>query len=123
MELTDIKNDIRGTILKFKLGDQKFLVIFTNRGTLRAGELHNIEQHSFLIKGKMEVIMKVNNEDIRVDCVAHNHNAHLVIPKEVPHYFRFLEDSIMIENDDENMTTAYYPEYRKLVEKSLIDSH
>ena len=122
MKLTDVKEDSRGTILKFKIGSNKFLVIFTKKGALRAGETHNIDQSTFLIKGKVEVIQKVENIDLPYTYHDYNHST-LIIPKGVPHYFRFLEDSIMIEIEEEGMTTEYYPEYRKLVEKSMNDIH
>ena len=120
MELTDIKKDSRGTILKFEMDQNKFLVIFTKKGALRAGETHNIIQYAFLIEGRVEVITKKGNKDIHQICKWFQK---IEIPKGIPHYFKFLENSIIIENEDKDMTTKYYPEYRKLVEKSMNDIH
>mgnify|MGYP001595562773 CR=1 FL=1 len=120
MEFTDIKVDTRGTILKYKIGSKKFLLVITEKGALRAGEIHNIDQYTLLLQGIIMVILKQKNKDMQY---VFKGRKKIKIPKGTPHYFRFLEDSIMIENNDENMTTEYYPEYRKLVEKSLIDSH
>ena len=118
--ITDVKRDIRGTILKFKVGPCKFLFIYTEKGALRAGEIHNVIQYTFLLQGKIDVIIKQKNKDVHHIFKGHKK---IEIPKGVPHYFKFLEDSIMIESEDENMTTEYYPEYRKLVEKSMNDIH
>ena len=115
------KEDIRGTIVKFKLGLDKFLVIYSKKGALRAGEIHNVIQYTFLLKGKIEVITK-KQKNVDVHNIYEGSQS-IAIPKGIPHYFKFLEDSIMIEIEEENMTTEYYPEYRKLVEKSLIDNH
>ena len=113
--------DSRGTILKFRIDSSKFLVIITKKGALRAGETHNIAQQTFLLKGKIEVITK-KQKNVDVHNVYEGSQS-IAIPKGVPHYFKFLEDSIMIEIEEENMTTEYYSEYRKLVEKSMNDIH
>lgn len=116
MELTDIKMDNRGAIYKYKMDSKKFLLVHTEKGALRAGETHNVAQYTFVAEGRVEVIVKQNNKD-----VSHifEGGQKMEIPAGTPHYFRFLEDSIMIEVEDENMTTKYYPEYRKLVEVSM----
>ena len=113
--------DRRGTILKFKIDSNKLLVIITKKGALRAGETHNIAQQTFLLKGKVEVITK-KQKNVDVHNI-YEGNKNIEIPKGAPHYFKFLEDSIMIEIEEEGMTTEYYPEYRKLVEKSMNDIH
>jgi hypothetical protein len=116
MELQNIKIDPRGIIYKYKVESKKFLLIQTESGSLRAGEIHNVTQYTFLVEGKIELITKENNKNVQR---IYEGNTKIEIPKGIPHYFRFLEDSIMIENEDENMTTEYYPEYRKIVEESL----
>ena len=124
MELIDIKTDNRGTIFKFKIGQNKFLIVITKGGAMRAGEIHNVNQYTFLLAGAVEVITKQENKDVHELYFSQfKENKKIEIPKGTPHYFKFLEGSLMIENDDENMTTEYYPEYRKLVEKSMNDIH
>ena len=116
MELTDIKVDSRGVIYKYKIGSTKFLLVFTEKGALRAGETHNVMQHTFVAEGKVEVIVKENN--MNVSYIIDGGMA-IQIPRGVPHLFRFLEESITVESENEHMTTEYYPEYRKVVEKYL----
>jgi hypothetical protein len=116
MELTDFKYDSRGDILKFKIGTKRFLVIFTKKGFLRAGEIHNVAQYTFLVSGKIEVITKEKNENVKR---VYEAIQEIKIAKNTPHYFRFLENSILIESEEKNLITTYYPEYRKIVEESL----
>ena len=59
MEFTDMKWDSRGVIVKYKEGNVTNLIICTKKGSLRAGETHNVDQITILWKGKIEVILKL----------------------------------------------------------------
>jgi len=125
MELLDTKTDNRGSLLKFKLGKKKFLIVLTKKGFLRGGETHNMPQRTILAEGKIEVVTKLliaNSKGIyqNVDITnTYKGVQEFFIPPNTPHYFRFLEDSVIMEYEDENMTREYYPEYRKIVEESM----
>lgn len=116
MEMLDVKTDNRGSLLKFKLDNKNLLIVLTKKGFLRGGELHNMPQHTILIEGKIVVVTKWQNRDVTK---LYKGLQEFVIPKNIPHYFKFLKDSVIMEYEDENMTREYYPEYRKIVEESM----
>lgn len=116
MEFVEKKEDKRGEISKYLVDGKNILHIYTKEGFLRAGEVHNVKQCSFLVYGEVDVITKIDNNNY---ATKYTSMQFITIPQNVPHYFKFLKNSIMIEVQDENMTTEYYPEYRKLVEESM----
>src|SRR4030042_1253391 len=116
MQPVERKEDNRGEILKYLIDGKTILLIYTKKGFLRAGEVHNVVQHALLLHGEVDVITKIDNKDY---VTKYMDMQFIMIPQNVPHYFKFLKNSVMMETQDENMTTTYYPEYRKLVEESM----
>lgn len=105
--------DSRGYIAVLKASGAQFNVLFTRKGALRGGDVHPNEQLNYILKGVMRIVTPRKARNL----TAGDSN---FIPKGVPHYFKALEDCVMIEWWDGPFSCTYYPPYRKMVEASLI---
>jgi len=107
-----MKPDDRGFIQKFEIGGAKFNVLFTKAGSLRAGDKHPVWQNDMVLSGSVVV----ETPEYKVEI---NSGGKISIRPDLPHLFRFLEDTVLIEWWEGEFEMEYYEPYRKQVEESL----
>lgn len=113
---TPAYKDFRGEIRRYELHGIKFNVLFTKKGTLRSGDYHPVTQYDLILKGKFEITLRQNDKDV---VMQKDTNKLIVIPPNVPHLFKSLTDTVMIEWWDGPFEINYYPPYRKLIEEQF----
>jgi len=111
-----IYKDFRGEIRRYELHGVKFNVLFTRVGALRSGDYHPVAQHDLILKGELEITLRQDDKDVVLRKGA---NELIVIPPDVPHLFKSLTDSIMIEWWDGPFEVQYYEPYRRLIEEQF----
>lgn len=109
---TEFFNDQRGEIHINKIKGIEFNVIFTKAGAYRAGDYHSAEQYSVILKGRIELTLRRNNKDI---IKKYGPNKLIVIPPNIPHLYKFLIDTVMIEWLVGLYKPRYYEPYRKII--------
>jgi len=113
-----IYRDSRGEIRRYEIRDVKFNVLFTKKGALRSGDYHPVEQYDLILKGKVKITLRKNGKD---EIIQKGANELVTIPKNIPHLFEFLEDTIMLEWWSGPFEVEYYKPYRKFVEEQFED--
>lgn len=117
MTLSDsIHRDFRGEIRRYETFGVKFNVLFTKKEALRSGDYHPVTQYDLILKGKFEITLRQDDKDVMVRKGA---NELIVIPANVPHLFKSLTDTVMIEWWSGPFEVQYYEPYRKLIEKQF----
>jgi len=113
---TEFLSDQRGEIYVNKIEDTEFNIIFTRAGAYRAGDYHAAKQYSIILKGEIEITLRQNNQDaIR----KYGPNELIVIPPNVPHLYKFLIDTVMLEWLSGPYKPQYYKPYRKIINQQL----
>ncbi len=110
--------DIRGEIKKFGYKGTSFNLIFTKKGGYRSGDVHKSAQYDMILKGGFEITMRKKNRNVKIRA---GKNQLVVIPKNTPHLFRAMKDSVMIEWWNGKFEMKYYWPYRKIVEDSISE--
>jgi len=113
---TPIYRDIRGEINRYSMHGAKFNVLFTRKEGLRGGDYHPITQYDLILKGEFELTLRQDGKD---GVLKKGANELIVIPPNVPHLFRSLTDTVMIEWWDGTFEVQYYEPYRKLIEEQF----
>lgn len=110
--------DFRGIINRHQLDGFRFNVLTTKKGGLRSGDVHPHPQYDLVLKGEFEVTMKIDGRDV---VKVYGPNEFIVIPPKVPHLFRALTDTVMIEYWEGGglPVVEYYQPYRKLIEEQF----
>lgn len=106
--------DIRGSIHFFVIEGVKFHITVTKAGMLRGGDFHPDIQRDIILKGKFEITTRQNNKDIIKE---YSTNDLIEIPPHIPHMFRSLTDTVMLEWRDGEYKSEYFPPYRKQIEE------
>lgn len=109
-------SDRRGEIFINGFKGIEFNVIFTKAGCYRAGDYHPTEQHSVILKGKIELTLRQKNKDISKQ---YGSNELIIIPPNTPHLYKFITDTVMIEWLAGRYRAQYYEPYRKMIKKQL----
>ena len=108
----ELYKDFRGEIIVYKIDGFKFNVLTTKKGMYRGGESHPVAQYTLVLKGKVEVTLRQNDEDVVIEIGS---NELIVIPSNIPHLFKSLTDTVMIHWYDGDSKSNWYEPYRKLV--------
>lgn len=109
--------DKRGRIHQCGVGGMRFNVLTSKAGTYRAGDYHSVQQFDVVLSGLVHVYMTARDDpDFGGKVVTLQPHTLLVIPPEVPHLFRFDEDTVMLEWWDGPFEATYYEPYRAIVE-------
>ncbi|MBI5228631.1 hypothetical protein HY991_00865 [Candidatus Micrarchaeota archaeon] len=106
--------DFRGEIRRFEIHGTKFNVLFTKAGYFRSGDYHPVTQYDLMLKGEVEITMRQNDDDV---VIKKGPNELIVLPPGIPHLFKALTDTVMIEWWDGPFRAEYYAPYRKFVEE------
>jgi quercetin dioxygenase-like cupin family protein len=86
---------------------------------MRSGDFHPIPQYDIILSGVFELTLHQDGKDI----VMQKHQMELiVIPPNVPHLFRALTDTVMIEWWPGPFEAEYYEPYRNLIDKQVEEN-
>lgn len=113
--------DKRGEIYHLVINNIDYWLSFTKKGFGRGGDIHDCEQHNLCLKGEFNVKVLLPSDKTREHeierCLVAGES--ISIPKELPHIFKALEDSIMLEWHDGKLPPfsekKYYERYRREV--------
>ncbi len=108
--------DARGEIHRFDIKGVKFNGLFTKAGALRSGDMHPHTQFNIVLSGELEITLRQGKKDI---VVRKKPGKLIIIPPNVPHLYRSITDSIILEWWDGPFEVAYFEPYRRLVEKQF----
>ncbi len=109
-------SDFRGEIHRHDIHGAKFNVLFTKKGIMRSGDFHAMPQFDIILKGTFKLTLRQNDEDI---VMTKGPNELIVIPPNIPHLFKALTDTVMIEWWPGPFEAEYYEPYRKLIDKQI----
>ena len=109
--------DGRGFIQRVKKSGQAVNLLFTKKGFMRSGDLHQTIQYDFIFNGKVELwLRQEDGTDVKQIYEA---NSFIEIPAGIPHLFNFLEDTFMAEWWSGPFEAWYFRPYREIIEKGL----
>ena len=111
-----IYKDSRGEIRRYKVDGMNFNVLLTKAGVFRSGDYHPVRQYDLILKGEFEITLRQKDKDI---VVRKGPNELIIIPPNVPHLFKSLTDTVMLEWWGGLFKAKYYRPYRELVEHSF----
>jgi quercetin dioxygenase-like cupin family protein len=109
-------SDSRGVGYVLRFGSQEVLVFEIKAGKLRGGEIHSGPQYSVCVYGSIEVVLKQNG---KCNVSLLSAGSVIIIPKNTPHLFRALEDSVFVEWKKPGVETEYYDPFRRIVEEQF----
>ncbi|MBU1198435.1 MAG: hypothetical protein KKF46_02120 [Nanoarchaeota archaeon] len=111
-----VYKDSRGEIHRKKEFGVKFNVLYTKAGALRSGDVHSSEQYDLFLKGETEIWFQKGD---KIEKIVKGPNEFLVIPPNIPHLFKALTDTVMIEWWEKDFDVKYFEPFRKLVEEQF----
>ena len=111
-----VHEDVRGRIMRANFKGAKFNIIETKQGFMRSGDLHKSTQFDWLLSGKVELWTLIDGETKKKIIKP---STFIIIKPHVPHLFRFLEDSVMIEQWDKPFDAWFYKPYRRLIDQQF----
>lgn len=114
--LSPVYEDFRGKIRRYEVEGVKFNVLFTKEGMYRSGDYHPVVQYDLILSGDFEITFRENNKDVVFKKGA---NEFLRIPPDIPHLFKSLTDTVMIEWWDGPFEAQYYEPYRKFIKEQF----
>lgn len=106
------QEDIRGTIHRYNLHWKKINLLFTKAWYYRWWEVHPYVQYVLVLKGSVEFIFRKDAVDL---VQTYWKNEIVKIEAYIPHLFKSLVDSLIMEWRDGDFEVEYYPPYRNLV--------
>jgi len=113
-----VHKDSRGEIRRFEVNGTKFNILITKAGLLRSGDIHPATQYDLILEGIVEITMKRGNTDVTV---RKGQNDLIAIPSGIPHLFKSITKSVVIEWWDGPFQAEYYKPYRKLIDNQIKD--
>ena len=121
MKLEKFHEDERGTIWKLILDNNTvYNIIETKAGYMRSGDIHPNNQHDLVLKGEVAIMerlpMKYTNDHIDKTYLLKDRD-YMIIDKGVPHTFKSITDSIVMEWWDGPFSCEYHKELREFIEK------
>lgn len=115
MKIDKVQEDKRGEIWKIETGKRTAFLSKTFKGKARGGDIHDGSQYTLILEGKVKVLMKFperEKEEIL------EKNDLIIVPKDIPHVFIALEDSVFLEWHElplpEYSKKRFFEPYRKL---------
>jgi hypothetical protein len=113
---TPVQIDMRGEIRRYDLHGVQFSLLHTKAGALRSGDYHSRTQYDLLLKGNMEVWCQKGE---KIEKKVYEPNELITILPDVPHLFKSLTDTVMLEWWDGPFDVKYYAPFRKFVEEQF----
>lgn len=111
-----IFSDKRGESHVNKIGGVEVNVIYSKAGKYRAGDFHAVEQYTLVLKGKLEITTRQKNKDV---IKKYGRNDFIVITRNIPHLYKSLTDSVIVQWLAGPYKTSYYEPYRKIINQQL----
>ncbi len=108
-----VHEDFRGQIRRYDINGVKFNILFTKAGMYRSGDYHSARQFDVVLHGELEITIREGDKDIVFIKKA---NEKIEIPPNVPHLYKSLTDTVILEWYDGILEPKYYPPYRKFVD-------
>lgn len=93
-------------------------ILYTRAGFMRSGDLHKNIQYDVVLSGKIELWTFQKGRTVKPPI---NPNMLIIINSHIPHLFKFLEDTLMIEWWGGPFESWYYKPYRDLIEQNFKD--
>jgi len=113
-----IYKDERGEIHNLQVGTSRINLLFSRKGVMRSGDIHQNTQHDFVFSGRVEV-WRLSTQQGTIKTI-HQAYEYIQIDPFVPHIFHFLEDTVMAEWwEPQGFYAWFYEPYRKLVQASF----
>ena len=114
IKIVDDLHDRRGNILITSHGGVDYLLIHTNKGYLRGGEIHRGTQYNLLISGKIRWTTPENE-------IIYTTPTLFTTPGDTPHMMESLTDSLILEWREYPIENPpnYYDPYRSLIKRSM----
>ncbi len=109
-----IYKDSREEIRRYECDGVKFNVLSAKAGVFGNGDYHPVAQYNLILKGRFEITLRQEDREI---ITREGSNDLIVIPPNIPHLFKSLTDTVMIEWWDGPFEAKDYEPYRKLIEK------
>ena len=111
-----IYEDSRGSIRRLNINGTKFNIIETKKGFMRSGDLHKNTQHDLILSGEVELWLCYDGVTEKKKI---GPNQYIIINPHIPHLFKFLKDTIMIEWWDGPFEAWFYSPYRNIINKEF----
>ena len=113
-----VYEDARGEIHNLRVGGSRYNLLYTRKGVMRSGDIHENTQHDFVFRGRVEVWRL--QPDGTTDKTIYSSFDYIRIDPYVPHVFHFLENCVMAEWwEPQGFYAWFYEPYRKLVQQSI----
>jgi mannose-6-phosphate isomerase-like protein (cupin superfamily) len=114
VSIEKVGEDKRGALWAvMENGVERAALIYTRAGFLRAGHSHDKSEFHILISGEVEEKTTVGRSHLKNPGDMHEN------PPNVPHLFKAIKDSLVLELKPANRKTVEYERWRKLVIKKM----
>lgn len=114
--LKKLNEDERGSAYRVKVENFGFNVIYTKKGGLRGADIHPNTQYDLILKGEFEIWFKKDKKILKFKKME---NELIIVPPGVPHLFKCLKDSLIIEWWSGTFKQEFYLPFRKIIEKKF----
>lgn len=115
MKVEKVSEDDRGEIWKVGSENSFYFIAKTLKGHSRGGDIHDGEQYLLVLEGKLEVRLMLPGGEEKIEM---NPRDFLTVPKDIPHLFIALENSVFLEWGNFPLPSydkkRFYEPYRKL---------
>jgi len=113
-----VVSDGRGEVHNLKFGSFRVNILVSRAGTLRSGDVHRARQLDMIFSGRVVITTREHGRDVEREYVG---GQLCVIPENVPHIFRFVNDTVMAEWwQPQGFEARYYAPYRRKVDAALV---
>jgi len=112
LKVDSLPPDCRGEIHKLDLHGAKVNLIYSDKGTMRGGDVHPNTQHGVVLSGKVCVRTPY--------CLRfYGPGDHFTVEAGVPHLYSYHEPTIQLEWWSGPFSAVYHKPYRDQVEASM----
>jgi quercetin dioxygenase-like cupin family protein len=120
--MVDYHRDPRGSIVVLHVDGHEFLLMYSKAGALRGGHSHTHRQFDLMLTGKIRRTLR-SPEGAMVDDAQPTRAGEFVVTEpHVPHLFKFLEDSLILEWLEGPHDAFNDAEMRRKVEEQLKEA-
>ncbi len=110
--------DYRGKIIFLSFGNKKINLIEIKKGFSRGGHFHDFHTSHYLVSGKVRY-QETDVDTGRKSSRMIDAPAVINVPKKIAHLLTAIEDTLFLESFGKEYSATIFPEYRKIVEKSM----
>ena len=107
--------DVRGETNNLRIGGFRFNVLVSRAGSVRSGDVHQSDQYDMIFQGNVQLTTRERGKSVVRE---YGRGDLIVIPKHVPHLFRFPNHTVMAEWWDGPFEARYYVPYRTIVDRA-----